>query len=446
MSQNHSRRITRRAIGQGAAGLALTGGFASRVAWGTPAAAAAAQAEEVYIITEQTVFDTGSAEATEIYNAANPDQPRIVLEPQPVGWESKVLPQMQDNNLRWSGSGYIPYFDQYKTIRSGLAAPLEEYLAASDIPWADQQQDIYFTPRIYEGLLLDGVQYYLPMKVNVHMAGWRQDYLEAAGYETMPATWDEVDEMLPKIKEAMAAEEVMPFSIARDLWRAVGTTAATFQAEPLDEQGVFKIESPEWQAMIELFKKWIDAGLARFDVQDVAVDAWQKGGIAMSLGSHSWVRLGRQVWGPELVKGGVPPQANPDEPARTWAHIDSACVFNNAPNPQAATDWALSIYGPEGEPAETWWNGTLQFSGSPVYQGMIDTLVAPNTEIAEVGEVLALLPDSHINTVAQANGFLVCQTHIPPALDAYFGGQVTLEEMTTQLRAAIDADLAEQQS
>jgi ABC-type glycerol-3-phosphate transport system substrate-binding protein len=305
---------------------------------------------------------------------------------------------------------------------------------------------MYFTPRIYDGLLLDGVQYFLPMKVNVHMAGWRQDYLEAAGYETMPATWDEVDAMLPKIKEAMAAEEVIPFSISRDLWRAIGTTSSTFLAEPLDEQGVFKIESPEWMDMIGLFKKWIDEGNARFDVNDVSTDGWQKGQYAMSLGSHSWVRLGRQVWGPELVRGGTPPQANAEAPKRTWAHIDSACVFNAAPNPQEATDWALAVFGPEGAPAEAWWSGTLQFSGSPVHQSFIDSLVTPNTEIAEVGEVLALLPDSPIVMVAQANGFNICQLLMPEFLDRYFSGELSAEDAMAQLRTAINDELAKQEA
>ncbi len=443
MTKLAQRRIDRRTLAKGAAGAAMATGLSTRGGWSQPAAA---QSDEVYIITETTVADTGSMEATAIYNEANPDQPQIVLEPTPPGWEAKVLPQIQDGNVRWSGSGYIPYFDQYKTIRSGLAAPLEEYLAASSIPWASQQDSIYFTPRIYEGLQLDGVQYYLPMKVNVHMAGWRQDYLEAVGYDTLPATWDEIDVLLPKIKEAYADQEVIPFSIARDLWRAIGTTAATFMAEPLDEQGIFKLESPEWLDMIGMFKKWIDAGLARFDTQDIAVDAWQKGKYAMSLGSHSWVRLGRQVWGPDAVKGGVPPQANAEAPKRTWAHIDSACVFNEAPQAQAATDWALSIYGPEGEPAETWWAGTLEFSGSPVYQGLIDTLVTPNTEIAEIGEVLALLPESHINTVAQANGFNISQLILPEFLDRYFSGELSAEDAMSQLRTVLNEELAKQQS
>jgi ABC-type glycerol-3-phosphate transport system substrate-binding protein len=443
MTSIDQRRIDRRTLGKGAAGLALASGLAARSDWARPTAA---QNEEVYIITDPAFAETGTLEATAIYNEANPDRPQIVIEPTAAGWESKVLPQIQDGNLRWSGSGYIPFFDQFKTIRSGIAAPIEEYLAASEIPWAQEQESLYFTPRIYEGLLLDGVQYYLPMKVNVHMAGWRQDYIEAAGYETMPATWDEVNEMLPKIKEAMAAEGVMPFSISRDLWRAIGTTSSTFMAEPLDEQGVFKIESPEWMDMIGMFKSWIDDGLAVFETNDVSYDAWQKGERAMSLGSHSWVRVGRQVWGPELVKGGVPPQANAEAPQRTWAHIDSACVFNEAPHPQEATDWALAVFGPEGAPAETWWGGTLQFSGSPVTQNFIDTLVTPNTELAEVGDVLALLPDSPILMVAQANGFNICQLLMPEHLDRYFSGELSAEDAMAQLRTAIDDELAKQEA
>lgn len=436
------RQMTRRTLGKGAAGLAIGSALATRGGFARPGAA---QEDAVYTLTEPTVADTGATEATEIFNEQNPDQPPVEMEAVTTGWDAKVLPQIQNGDLRWSGNGYIPYFEQYKWIKAGMIAPLEPTLAESTIPWASQQENLYFTQRIYEGLLLDGVQYYLPMKVNVHMAGWRQDYLEAAGYDTLPGTWAEIDEMLPKIKEAMAEEVVIPFSIQRDMWRAVGTTFATFIEQPLDEQGVFKIQSPEWFEMIGMFKRWIDAGLARFDANDIAVDAWQKGKFALSLTSHSWVRLGRQVWGPEKVKGGVPPQASAEAPARTWAHIDSGCVFTGAPNPQVATDWLLSIYGPEGEAAETWWRGTLQFSGSPVYQSMIDELVIPNEEIEEIEQVLGLLPESQVANVAQANGFNICQLLVAPYLDRYFGGELSAEEAMSQLRAEIDAELAKQQ-
>ena len=431
-------RLTRRDLQRGVAG------GAALAAGGRVSAARAAQDTSVYALMDPTFMDVGAGPATEVYNQENPDQPQIVLEEAGPGWDAKVLPQVQDNNLRWSGNGYLAFFDLAKYIRAGIVAPLDDLLAASSVPWAAQQEDIYFTPRIYEAQLYEGQQYYIPMKANVHVAGWRQDYLEAAGYETLPRTWTEIEEMLPKIKEAMAEEEVIPFSIQRDLWRAVGTTFATFVPEPLDEQGVFRIDTPEWIEVLEMFTRWIANGWARFDANDIAVDAWQKGGFAFSLSSHSWVRLGRQVWGPELVRGGVPPQASLDEPARTWAHIDSACVFNNAPNPQAATDWALSIYGPEGAPAETWWSGTLSFSGSPVFQSMIDKYVTDNAEISEVGEVLELVPNCQIPNIEQTNGYNICQLVLPPFLDQVFSGELSAQEAMTQARAAIDAEFAKQ--
>ncbi len=250
--------------------------------------------------------------------------------------------------------------------------------------------------------------------------------------------------MLPKIKAATAKDNVIPMSLQRDLWRSLGTTFATFTEKMTDDQGVFRVESPEWLDMIGLFKKWIDAGLARFDTTENAVDAWQKGKYAMALTSHSWVRLGRQVWGPDKVKGGVPPQANATAPPRTWCHVDSSCVFVNSPNPQETTDWLLSIYGPEGTPAETWFKGTLAFSGSPTYQTMVDKLVTPNAAIKEVADVLALLPNTTITNINQANGFGIAQLKLAPWLDRYFKGELPAKEAMTKFRAEVDEEFAKQ--
>ncbi len=430
--------------GGGAASTApggTTGGAATPASSGMPAGG-----NTVYTLFDKTTADTGARDATTLYNKARPGAPQIAIEDAADGWDAKVLPQIKDKNLRWGGNGYIPYADQYKRIKQGIAAPLDELLKSSKTPWAQKQKDGYFTPRIYDALLLDGKQYYVPMKINVHMAGWRQDYLEAAGYPTMPKTWDEVDRMLPKIKAATAKDNVIPFSIQRDIWRTLGTTFATFTEKTMDDQGVFRVDSPEWLEMIGMFKKWIDAGLARFDTVEDAVDAWQKGKFAMSLTSHSWVRLGRQVWGADKVKGGVPPQANATAPARTWCHIDSSCVFVDAPNAQDATDWLLAILGPEGTPAETWYKGTLTFSGSPPYQSMIDKFVTPNPDIKEIGDVLAILPNSTIATIVQANGFGITQLKLAPWLDRYFKGELSAKDAMTKFRAEVDAEFAKQKA
>lgn len=415
-----------------------------------PAAAASGgmlnASTKVYVLLDKGVSDTGSFKATDVYNQAQSAAPQILIEDAPDGWDTKVLAQIKDKSLRWSGHGYIPFFDQYKRLKSGMIAPIDDLLQASKIPWAHTQKDQYFTPRVYDSLRFDNKQYYIPMKINVHMAGYRLDYLQAAGYDAMPKTWDEIDKMLPKMKAALSKDEVIPFAIQNELWRAVGTTFSTFVEKPLDDMGVFKIESPEWIDMLTMFKKWTDAKLARYDITADSVDIWQKGKIGMSLGSHSWVRLGRQVWGPEKVKGAVPPQANASAPPRTWAHVDSSTVLTNAPYPQQAMDWLLSVYGPEGMPAQTWYSGTLTFSGSPIHQAWIDKLIVPNKDITEISEVLKILPSSQIVSVAQANGFNVCQVLLPPYLDRIFKGELSVKDAMAKLRTEIDAEFLKQKA
>jgi len=430
-----------------AAPTAASASTSSGAATTAPGAAAGSlnASTKVYVLQDKTFADIGFQKATDLYNQARPTAPQIVIETIPDGWDTKVLAQIKDKSLRWNAHGYVIFSEQYKHVKAGIFTPLDDLLKSSTIPWAHTQKDQYFTPRVYEAMLLDGKQYYLPMKINVHLAGYRQDYLQAAGYDTLPNTWDEIDKMLPKMKAALAKDQVIPFSIQDELWRSIGTTFATFIEKPLDEQGVFKIESSEWLDMLTMFQKWTNTGLARYDANADAIDAWQKGKFGMSVGSHSWVRLGRQVWA-DKVKGANPPQANASAPARTWAHIDGVGVFNNAPYAQQGLDWCLATTGPEGAPAEAWWRGALTFSGSPVHQSWIDKIVTPNKDTPEVGEVLKLLPNSQIVTIAQTNGFNLCQLLMPPYLGRIFKGEITPKDAMTKLRADINAELAKQKA
>ncbi|HET8522719.1 MAG TPA: hypothetical protein VFL82_05760, partial [Thermomicrobiales bacterium] len=163
MTKLPEKMLTRRAFGRGLAG--VTAASVLAVHGGSSRFTAAAD-DDVYVMMEKTFADIGVREATDIYNDQHKDSPTIKVEEAATGWEAKVLPQIRDKKVRWSGHGYVPFFDQYKEVKAGLVAPLEEYLEASSIPWAHQQKDVYFTPRIHEALVLDGKQYFIPMKSN----------------------------------------------------------------------------------------------------------------------------------------------------------------------------------------------------------------------------------------------------------------------------------------
>jgi ABC-type glycerol-3-phosphate transport system substrate-binding protein len=412
-----------------------------------PAAKPAAGAgTKVYILVDKVWADLGMTDAAKLWNEANKGGAEIVVEETAQGWDTKVLAQIKDKQLRWSGHGYAAFFDSYKYIKQGLAAPIDDYVKSSKVAWGAKMKESFFTPRIYDALTLEGKLYYIPMKANAHLAGWRQDYLEKAGYKELPKTWDEFEKMLVAMKSALAAEQVTPFGIQRELFRAVGTTFTTFIEKPVDDQGMIKFESPEFIAVIEMFAKWIKQGLARWDSTGDSYDAWQKGKIAISLGSHSWVRVGRNAVGKEKVNGGRPPKANASAPDRTWVHIDSAFVFPGAPYPQEAVDWMLATLGPEGAPAEAWWKKVVSFSGQPVHQSMVDKALKDNPDLKEVYDIVQIIGNSQIISLPTAGVYQIMEAKMLPYLDKVFKGEMTAKEAMAATRKEVDAELAKQKA
>jgi ABC-type glycerol-3-phosphate transport system substrate-binding protein len=431
-----------------AAGAAATSAPAAATkpaAGATPAAAGAAGAgpKEIFTMVDKTWSDLGMKAATELFNKENPDLGSVTLEETAQGWETKVLQQVRDKNLRWSGHGYVAFFDSYNYIKQGLVAPIDDLLKGAKFPWAQKQKDIYFTSRIYDALQLDGKQYYIPMKANVHVVGYRADYVQQAGYEVFPKTWDETDKMVAKLKPILEKQDAVALGISRDTFRTLCTAFATMIDRTWDDDGILKIESPEWISLIEMCKKWKDMGMARIDNNADSYDAWQKGKFAFSLGSHSLVRTGKQVWN-DKVKGAAPPQPSTSNPAKTWIHIDSGFVFPNAPNPQLAANWLLSILGPEGNPADAWWKGVLQFSGQPVHAQMIDKHLKPDKNLAEVYEVIQLVPNSQIVTLPVAGAYSILNAKIWPQLDDFFAGKTNAKDAMAKAMKDTKDEIAKQ--
>jgi ABC-type glycerol-3-phosphate transport system substrate-binding protein len=192
---------------------------------------------------------------------------------------------------------------------------------------------------------------------------------------------------------------------------------------------------------MELVKKWKDMGMVRVDAAADHSDIWQKGKFVFSLGSHSQVRLGRQVF-KEKVNGAPPPQPSTTQPPRTWIHIDSGFVFPNAPNPQLATDWLLSILGPDGAPAETWWKGVVTFSGQPVHQSMVDKALKDNKDLKEVYEIMQLVPNSQIITLPVAGAYAIVQAKIWTHIEDYLAGKASIKDAMAATRKEVNEELA----
>lgn len=433
----------------GTAGIVAAGGMLNACtvpAATAPGAAAPAATTEVYTMTFPAFADMGQRDSTALFNdQVRDDGYRIVLEDVVENaWEPKAVSMVKEENMRWSASGIANAGNQWNYIQMGIVQPLDDLLATSTIPWAQSVQDEYIAPNIYQATIYDGQVMYVPMKLNIHLMGYRHDYLQRAGYDAIPDTWDEFEVMLGELKTVLEPDGIVPFACRKEIFRTLGTAFTTFVENPYNEDNMLRIDSDEWMACIEMFKRWFDAGYTNLELlQDPGPD-WQKGKVAIGIDSHSWIRIGRAIWGSENIKGAVPPQLDASQPKRTWAHLDSGFVFTGAPNAQEGLDWLLSVLGPEGAPADRFWSGTLTFSGMPVHTKQYERLIAGNNNYPELVAAYEALPNSTLQPMGAGRYYPIIQAKIWPWLEKYWGNEISGEEAMQNTLDEVYAELDKQ--
>lgn len=433
----------------GVAGLAAASSFLNACAPADrPAASQVAGANsqlDVYTLTPGNFAEMGMAAATDLYNEQiAADGVRIIMEETPDGWETKALAMVREGNVRWSASGYSQFDHQWRHIQTGLAQPIDDLLQASEIPWAADYQNSFYYSKIYDTTVYEGKTYFIPMKLNIFMAGYRQDYLEAAGYEELPETWDEFEIMLGKIKEALADEDVVPFAVQKDIFRTLGIAFTTFVENPYDENSMLKIDSEEFRECIKMFKRWFDQGYTNLELMQDPMSAWQLGKVAVGLDSHSWIRIGRSIWEDDVIRGALPPKTQASNPWRTWIHVDSSFVFNGAPHPQEGLDWLLTILGPEGEPADRHWGGTLTFSGMPVHENQYERLLVDGDASPELVKAYDAVEGSTMVPMEAGKYLPAINLKLIPWLERYWGGEVEMEVALQNALAEIEQEVEKQ--
>lgn len=410
----------------------------------TPAAAGKpGGTRTVGAIVQATWAEIGMRDATAIYNEQVRDKGiQVNLEDTANGWEQKVLAMIKDKSLPWSAHGYAPFFNAYAYIKAGLCAPIDDYVKNSSVGWAKDFKSSFVTPGMYESTLLEGKQYFVPMKQEVHLLGYRSDYAKEIGVEKMPETFDDFEKVLTEAKRALAPKGVVPFFMRTEFYRTLATTFATWRWDFFDEKGLFRLDSSEFYEIINMYNRWFKNGLITKDTFGSDTTLWDKGKVFAGLDSHSWIRGAKKIWGSANVAGAIPPQPKKTDKPRTFVGQVSGFVFPNAPYPQEATDWLLSILGPEGKPAERWYSGVLTYSGAPVHKTMLDKFVVGNKDLPEISEwATRLLPNSNLLPSNIGYGYNATSAKIWPWLEKFWGGEISDKDAVTGAVKDIQAEL-----
>src|SRR5690242_8956373 len=227
-----------------------------------PAAAApVGGSKSVKTLVDQSWAELGMNDATAAYNEAMKGKVQVELESGAAGWEPKALAMIKDKSIPWSAHGYAPFFNQYNYIKSGMTAPIDDLVKASPVPWAKDMKGAYYAPNIDDVNRFEGKLYFVPMKLNIHLLGYRSDYLKKAGIDKIPDNWDDFEKALGEVKKATAADQVIPFAIRKEFYRTVGTSFVTRKQQIFDDKGVINLDQPEFYDTINMYNRWFKNGL-----------------------------------------------------------------------------------------------------------------------------------------------------------------------------------------
>lgn len=345
----------------------------------TAAAATQAPAKpgvaNIRVLTADFFYDAMVVPATNAFNDEHQDTVSVRVEKAPDGWVTKALAMVRDKNVLWSSYAVDSFFDLYQRIATGLCQPLDPYVNSSNVPWARTFKDQYISPVVYDSGVYKGKFYIMPTKLNMTITPYNVSMVQGVGYDTPPETWDEVRVMLHKIKDKYASQDVWPTHVDMDLWRTIGGMFCSLIDKPFDDQGMVKLDSPEWFETLDLIKGLYTDKLANPALIGTpeGQTTWQKGKIALIWNYPSWLNLAKTAWGAKAYNATNMMRKNKGDPNRTWLHVDGTYLLTNAPYPQETVNWMLSMLGPQGKAGDAFAAGTVQRSGSPMYKTHIES-------------------------------------------------------------------------
>ena len=239
--------------------------------------------------TGEIPFDTTAREFSDMNDGTS-----IQIQTTFEGWETKVLAQINDGAVEWSGAGIASSASSSlpRWILTGLVQPMDDMLAASSVEGASQMLDDML-PILRDASTHEGNFYGIPYSYENISFNWRTDYFEAVGATEAPTNLDEWLEVARALKEWGADEQIYPTSFIPDLDASVGALIYGSTTEPFDEGMLLKWESPEAIEALAFYQQMVlEEELTPPHGFDGYLDAYYAGKLA-SLQAQS----SRGVWG-----------------------------------------------------------------------------------------------------------------------------------------------------
>lgn len=373
MSHQYSRRSFLKMTAAGIAGASLA---ACTVPVAVQDGGAPGGAEENLVrilmpswATGEIPFDTTAREFSDV----NPGT-RIQIQTTFEGWETKVLAQINDGSLEWSGAGIASSASSSlpRWILTGLAQPMDDLIETSSVEGAGAMLDDML-PVLREASTYEGQFYGIPYSFENISFNWRTDYFEAVGATEAPASWAEWQDVARAVKEWGADEGIYATSFIPDLDASVGTLIYGSLDEPFREDTLLKWDSQEAVDALAFYRELVsDDQVTPPHGFDGWLDAYYAGKVASVQAQSSRGVWGQLAFGTDAVVTSPVPVRDNGQGAGTPFWGNCVSVLANAPHAQEALDYFIYTMGPQNESFQ---KTVIRTGKTPVYQSAYENII-----------------------------------------------------------------------
>jgi multiple sugar transport system substrate-binding protein len=216
-------------------------------------------------------------------------------------------------------------------------------------PWVERshatsQSD--FFPGIWDTNVLDGHAYGVPWYVDTRVLFYRTDLLAAAGYDSMPVTWERFREALRRMKERMSPDQY-PILLPTNEWPQPVILGMQPGGTLLrDDARYGGFTSPEFREGFEFYVSLFRDSLApKVSAAEISnrYQEFARGTIAMVITGPWEIGEFTNRMPPEVQdKWMTAPLPGPDGPGVSMAGGSSLVLFKDSPNKEAA--WRFIEY------------------------------------------------------------------------------------------------------
>jgi ABC-type glycerol-3-phosphate transport system substrate-binding protein len=392
------------------------------------APAAQVSDQEIRLLIREDIKSAYAADAAvELWQSQFPAKVSLDVPPGGADVSQKIQAAQAAGDLVWDGFAVMEVpWNTSEWVSRGLIVPLDDYVAASQIP--DAAAVIAgIIPSIAESLKFDGKQYSVPGNVGSVSLAWMTEPLQRAGVTEGPISWDEVHEAATKLHDA--APEFTPFDSATtplcDLWSMIwGASDNPFTQDGLvDITGEASIAALEWMKTMVSEELMPPVRTSNGGVNQNFQD-WQKGGTAIITSYDVAATIAQQTFGQDAAVNGVNMRQDKAQVrAGTPFWVNASVVLNKAKNPQGMTDFLLWWFGPSNDATG---KQIAEVAAKPCYQYTYDKFVVGNPTYQWEADAIEIVRNSV--PFPANNTTSIQQQYAQPWVEKVIGGDVDAAE------------------